>query len=100
MVSCQLRLGYAGDAELDPGQHLFALREITLGYRLPESLCKKFGANYLRLGFTARNICYLINKLTDGLNPASISSNNPLTPFDIGGVPFYRTYALNLTVRF
>lgn len=78
----------------------FALREITLGYRLPESLCKKFGANYLRLGFTARNICYLINKLTDGLNPASISSNNPLTPFDIGGVPFYRTYALNLTVRF
>lgn len=78
----------------------FALREITLGYRLPESLCKKFGANYLRLGFTARNICYIINKLTDGLNPASISSNNPLTPFDIGGVPFYRTYALNLTVRF
>lgn len=78
----------------------FALREITIGYRLPESLCKKFGANYLRLGFTARNICYLINKLTDGLNPASISSNNPLTPFDIGGVPFYRTYALNLTVRF
>ncbi len=78
----------------------FALREITLGYRLPENLCKKFGANYLRLGFTARNICYLINKLTDGLNPAAISSNNPLTPFDIGGVPFYRTYALNLTVRF
>ncbi len=78
----------------------FALREITLGYRLPESLCKKFGANYLRLGFTARNICYIINKLTDGLNPASISSNNPLTPFDIGGVPFYRSYALNLTVRF
>ena len=78
----------------------FALREITLGYRLPEKVCKKFGANYLRLGFTARNICYLINKLTDGLNPASISSNNPLQPMDIGGVPFYRTFALNLTVRF
>lgn len=78
----------------------FALREITVGYRLPEKLCKKFGANYLRLGFTARNICYIINKLTDGLNPAAISSNNPLQPMDIGGVPFYRTYALNLTVRF
>ncbi len=78
----------------------FALREVTLGYRLPERFCKKFGANYLRLGFTARNICYIINKLTDGLNPASISSNNPLQPMDIGGVPFYRTYALNLTVRF
>ena len=78
----------------------FALREITLGYRLPENICKKFGANYLRLGFTARNICYIINKLSDGLNPASISSNNPLLPQDIGGVPFSRTYALNLTVRF
>lgn len=78
----------------------FCLREITLGYRLPENICKKFGANYLRLGFTARNICYIINKLTDGLNPASISSNNPLQPMDIGGVPFYRTYAVNLTVRF
>lgn len=77
-----------------------ALREITLGYRLPEDICKKFGANYLRLGFTARNVCYLINKLTDGLNPASISSNNPLQPMDIGGVPFYRTFAFNLTVRF
>ena len=78
----------------------FALREITLGYRLPEEICKKFGANYFRIGFTARNICYIINKLTDGLNPASISNNNPLTPMDIGGVPFYRTYAVNFTVRF
>ncbi len=78
----------------------FCLREITLGYRLPEKICKKFGANYLRLGFTARNVCYLINKLTDGLNPMSISSNNPLQPMDIGAVPFYRTYAFNLTVRF
>lgn len=78
----------------------FCLREITLGYRLPEKYCRKFGANYLRLGFTARNICYLINKLSDGLNPASISSNNPLQPMDIGAVPFYRTFAFNLTVRF
>lgn len=78
----------------------FALREITLGYRLPEKYCKKFGANYLRIGLTARNICYIVNKLTDGLNPASISSNNPLQPMDIGGVPFYRTYAVNVTVRF
>lgn len=78
----------------------FCLREITLGYRLPERFCKKFGANYLRLGVTARNICYIINKLTDGLNPESISNNNPLQPMDIGGVPFYRTYAVSLTVRF
>ena len=78
----------------------FALREISLGYKLPENICKKFGANYLRVGFTARNVCYIINKLTDGLNPASISSNNPLTPADMTGVPFTRTFAFNLNVRF
>ncbi|MEG0463268.1 MULTISPECIES: SusC/RagA family TonB-linked outer membrane protein [Bacteroides] len=78
----------------------FCLREITVGYRFPENICKKIGANYLRLGVTARNICYLVNKLSDGLNPESISSNNPLTPMDIGGTPFARTYAFNLTVRF
>ncbi|MFJ1377069.1 SusC/RagA family TonB-linked outer membrane protein [Capnocytophaga canimorsus] len=76
------------------------LREITLGYRLPEDICKKFGANYLRLGVTARNLGYLMNKLTDGLNPESVSSNNPLTPMDIGGAPFHRTYSFNLTLRF
>ncbi len=93
---------YTGIDDFDPIQDntWFCLREITLGYRLPENICEKFGANYLRLGFTARNICYLINKLSDGLNPAAISSNNPLQPMDIGGVPFSRTYAVSLTVRF
>lgn len=78
----------------------FTLREITLGYRLPENICRKFGANYLRLGVTARNVCYLVNKLKDGMNPESISSNNPLLPMDVGGVPFSRTFGFNLTVRF
>ena len=79
----------------------FMLREISLGYRLPERICQKFGANYLRIGFTARNICYIVNKLADGLNPQSISNNNPLTPMDIGGgVPYSRTFSFNLTVRF
>ena len=78
----------------------FMLREINLGYRMPENVCKFVGANYLRVGFTCRNVCYLINKLTDGLNPQSISSNNPLTPMDIGAVPFYRTFAFNVTARF
>ncbi len=94
-------LGWGMPAELGLQDNTwFALREITIGYRLPEKICKKIGANYFRVGLTARNLGYLVNKLTDGLNPEGISSNNPLTPIDIGGVPFYRTYALNLTLRF
>lgn len=94
-------MGWGMPAELGLQDNTwFCLREITVGYRLPENICKKFGANYLRIGLTARNVCYLVNKLTDGLNPESISSNNPLQPIDIGGVPFSRTYAVNLTLRF
>lgn len=77
-----------------------SLREVSIGYRMPTGILEKIGANYLRLGVTGRNLGYLVNKLTDGLNPESISSNNPLKPLDIGGVPFSRTYSINLTVRF
>lgn len=78
----------------------FSMREVTIGYRLPEKILNKLGANYFRIGVTGRNLGYLVNKLTDGLNPASISNNNPLTPMDIGTVPFSRTYAINFTLRF
>lgn len=78
----------------------FMLREVTLGYRLPERILKNTFIDYLRVGVTARNICYIINHLTDGLNPESISNNNPLQPMDIGAVPFYRTFAANITLRF
>jgi iron complex outermembrane receptor protein len=94
-------LGWGMPAELGLQDNTwFALREITLGYRLPESVLAKLGVNYFRIGLTGRNLGYLINKLTDGLNPASISNNNPLTPMDIGTVPFARTYAVNFTLRF
>lgn len=96
----RLNYGWGMPAELGLQDNTwFSLREITIGYRLPENICKKFGANYLRVGVTGRNLGYIVNKLTDGLNPESISSNNPLLPMDIGGVPFSRTYALNLTIR-
>lgn len=94
-------LGWGMPAELGLQDNTwFALREVTLGYRLPESVLDKLGVNYFRIGLTGRNLGYLINKLTDGLNPASISNNNPLTPMDIGTVPFARTYAVNFTLRF
>lgn len=97
----RFNLGWGMPAELGLQENTwFALREITLGYRLPEKVLNKLGVNYFRIGLTARNLGYIVNKLTDGLNPESISSNNPLQPIDIGGVPYARTYAINLTLRF
>lgn len=77
-----------------------SLREISIGYRLPESVLQKLKLQYVRLGVTARNICFLYSKLKDDLNPDAISSNNPLTPMDIGGVPYSRTFSLTLNVKF
>jgi iron complex outermembrane receptor protein len=37
---------------------------------------------YARLAFSARNIGYLYNGLKNGLNPESVQSNNPLTPYE------------------
>ncbi len=77
-----------------------ALRELTIGYNFPEKWIKHVGMQSARLSFTARNLCYIYNGLYGKTNPESITSNNPLTPFDIGGVPFTRNFALTLDVRF
>lgn len=78
----------------------FALREITIGYNFPDKWIKHVGLQSARLSFSARNLCYIYNKMTAGINPESISSNNPLTPIDYGGVPFTRNFSLNLNLHF
>lgn len=78
----------------------FSLRDITLSYNFPEKWVKHIGMQSARLSFSAQNLCYLYNGLISGSNPESIISNNPLTPIDFGGVPYSRTFALSLNVRF
>jgi iron complex outermembrane receptor protein len=77
-----------------------ALREITFGYKFPEKILSKIGMQYARLAFSARNIGYLYNGLKNGLNPESVQSNNPLTPYEYGGVPYSRNYSVTLNVKF
>jgi iron complex outermembrane receptor protein len=77
-----------------------ALREITFGYKFPEKILNKIGMQYARLAFSARNIGYLYNGLKNGLNPESVQSNNPLTPYEYGGVPYSRNYSVTLNVKF
>lgn len=77
-----------------------ALREITFGYKFPEKILSKIGMQYARLAISARNIGYLYNGLKNGLNPESVQSNNPLTPYEYGGVPYSRNYSITLNVKF
>ena len=52
-----------------------ALREITLGYRLPSAWAAKVGAQNINISATARNLCYLYNSLENNLNPESVRGN-------------------------
>ena len=74
------------------------LREITLGYRVPNKVANKIHLKGARINLTARNIGYLYNTLGGGQNPESLQSNDPYRPYITGGVPFYRNYSVSLNI--
>ena len=65
-----------------------ALRNITVNYRLPNSISHKLGAKGLNLSFSARNLGYLYNSLPNNLNPESVRSNSA-SEFRIRGFALY-----------
>ncbi|WP_299456747.1 SusC/RagA family TonB-linked outer membrane protein [uncultured Rikenella sp.] len=77
-----------------------ALRELTLGYNFPEKWIKHVGLQSARLSFSARNVCYIINKMNGKSNPDSFISNNALTPYDYSTTPFMRNFSVSLNLRF
>lgn len=77
------------------------LRELTLSYQLPHSLLRKTNViQSASLSVSAHNIAYLYNSLPGGQNPASVQSNNPFDPYITGGVPFARSFALSIDIKF
>ncbi len=75
-----------------------ALREVSLGYTLPKKWVNKAYVQNLRLGFTARNLCYIYNGLKGKLNPEAIQSNNILMPVEYGGTPYSRNFSFNVSL--
>ncbi|NRF41971.1 SusC/RagA family TonB-linked outer membrane protein [Pedobacter foliorum] len=74
------------------------LREITLGYKLPNAIANSVHLRGARINFTARNIGYLYKTLQADQNPESLQSNDPFRPYITGGVPFYRNFAVSLNL--
>ena len=105
-VFYQGQYGWLGGALNMPTEEMvydytyFALREITIGYNFPQKWIKHVGLQDARISFSARNLCYLYNGLPDKVNPESMSSSNPLVPVDWGGVPYSRSFSINLNLRF
>jgi TonB-linked SusC/RagA family outer membrane protein len=75
------------------------LRQLTLGYNLPQSLLEKTPFTYVNLSFVGRNLLLLYDKM-DNVDPESMYRNSNDQGFDYFGIPHTRSYGLNLRVRF
>lgn len=76
------------------------IRNITLGYNLPQSVLKNIKVANARLSFTVQN-AYTFTKY-EGYNPeVSVEGANPLVPgVDSGGYPLARTFMFGLNFGF
>lgn len=49
-----------------------ALRELSLSYKMPQSICNKIRAKNLMLTLAGRNLGYLLNSMPNGENPEAV----------------------------
>ncbi len=82
-----------------------ALRDITIGYTLPENIAKALSINYLRVYVSARNLLYLMGENYRGINPEARKTNseynNPLVDgYQQGVFPLTRSFTFGLDISF
>ena len=75
------------------------LKNITLGYTLPENITRRFYVSKLRVYATAQNLFCLTNY--SGYDPEVSVLSNPLTPgFDWGAYPKSRVFTFGVELQF
>ena len=83
-----------------------ALRNVTLGYTLPESISTKYKFDKLRLYLTGENLLFLTASDYQGFNPeaqgqTSNNANTPLTQgYQRGDGPVVRTVSAGINFQF
>lgn len=76
------------------------LREVKLGYNLPESWYKKVHAQAARLSLYGRNL-WLMHSNAPNVDPSNIlNSTSNIQGIEGGALPSLRSYGLNLSVSF
>ncbi|WP_286084163.1 hypothetical protein, partial [Parabacteroides goldsteinii] len=77
-----------------------ALREVSLNYRMPNSIANKIGAAGINLTLTGRNLGYLLNSLPNNFNPESLRGTQS-GQFLIRSVsPYTASYMLTINATF
>lgn len=76
------------------------LKNVTLGYTIPQKLTKKFYVQKLRIYGSAQNL-FCLSKYS-GYDPeVSTAANNPMTPgLDWGAYPKSRIFTIGLDLQF
>lgn len=75
------------------------LKNLTVGYTLPDKWVKTIGLDRVRLSFTATDL-FTIKFNKDGFDPEN-TENNPLGGNSgSGAYPFYRSYTLGVNITF
>lgn len=80
----------------------FSLRNVNLGYTLPETAVAKLGLKSFRVYATGQNLLYITSADYKGFNPEFVDSNN--TPQSYGaqraGTPLFSTFSLGFNINF
>ncbi len=77
-----------------------SLREVTLSYKLPQSVAQKMKANSMNLSLTGRNLAYLLNNMPNGENPEAVRGTSA-SEFRVRTFsPFTANYMLTINIGF
>ena len=77
-----------------------AVRQVSVGYSLPQSITKKINVNSLRISLIGRNLGYLYKTAKDGINPEGTYNNNASGFAEYGGLPYIRSLGFSINAGF
>ncbi|WP_431159159.1 SusC/RagA family TonB-linked outer membrane protein [Winogradskyella poriferorum] len=78
-----------------------ALRNLIIGYTIPESFTKKIFITNARVYFSGSNLLYFTADNYTGFNPESINNTSPTTyGYQRAGSPIQRTFTFGINVNF
>ena len=79
----------------------FSLRNINIGYNMPDDVTSKLGVSGARIYATAQNLIYITADDYHGFNPEHVDDDNPRAyGAQRAGTPIYKTVTLGLNIDF
>jgi iron complex outermembrane receptor protein len=77
-----------------------SLRQVAIGYDLPQSLVHKMKFSNLRVSLAGRDLLYLYNSAPDHINPENTNDSGAGSAFEDGGVPYVRSFSVMINANF